>query len=118
MSIRRGTTPTITLRLKGEITFDHCTLYITFKQDGLLITKSNKDVEIILPEPTVKEKDKKTRLKVFFTQEETLSFKKGDCEVQIRWIDSSDLAYGTPIKRIKIDPILLEGVITYVASGS
>lgn len=105
--MRRGTTPTITIRVRGE-TFDDSTIFVTFRQGNILITKTGDDV------------DKSITLEgcmlyIYLSQEETLSLHNGVMQIQIRWINFSNLAKASPIKTIQVDPILLEGVIEYDA---
>ena len=57
-----------------------------------------------------------SELDIYLTQEETLRFEEGDCEVQARWVYAGGDAKGTPTKRIKVDRILLEDVIEHVNS--
>lgn len=103
--MRRGTTPTITIRVTGE-DFDGSTLYVTLEQGALELTKSGSDV-LVTPTETG------STVAIFLTQEETLMFAKGTARIQIRWINSSGIADASPIKNIEVNPILLEGVIVW-----
>lgn len=103
--MRRGTTPTITIRVIGE-DFDGSTLYVTLEQGALELTKSGSDV-LVTPTETG------STVAIFLTQEETLMFTKGTARIQIRWINSSGVADASPIKNIEVNPILLEGVIVW-----
>lgn len=103
--MRRGTTPTININVTGE-TFAGATLYVTIEQGALEITKTNDDL-------TVTVDGNNSVVSVFLTQEETLQFVQGNARIQIRWITSDGTAKASPIKNIIINPILLEGVITY-----
>ena len=102
----RGTTPTLTINVTGE-TFAGCTVYVTLQQDNHMITKVN---------PTITVDGDDAVIEVEYTQEETLSFRRGQGLLQIRWIDSSETAYASPIKKVDIDAILKEGVIGYAGS--
>lgn len=103
--MRRGTTPTITIRVRGE-DFEGSTLYVTLEQGALELTKSGSDV-LVTPTETG------STVAIFLTQEETLMFAKGTARIQIRWINSSGIADASPIKNIEVNPILLEGVIVW-----
>ena len=103
--MHRGTTPSIVINVTGE-DFENSTLYVTLDQDTTQVTKTGEDV-IVTPTDTG------STVSIFLSQEETLKFSKGSAKIQIRWIDSSNVAQASPIKNINVDPILLEGVITY-----
>lgn len=103
--MRRGTTPTIVIRVTGE-DFEGSTLYVTLEQNTVEITKTGTDV-IVTPTETG------SVVNVFLSQEETLQFSKGNAKIQIRWIDSSGIAQASPVKTIDVGEILLEGVISY-----
>lgn len=107
--MRRGTTPTITITCIGE-TFDDSDLFVTLEQGCLQITKSGEDVI-----KTVLQGGEDCTVAIYLTQEETLMLTKGSAQIQIRWINNNGLANASPIKSIKVDPILLEGVIEYGA---
>ena len=47
------------------------------------------------------------------TQQETLAFKSGNVEVQIRFIDADGVAQATEIKLLPVLPVLFEEVIEY-----
>ena len=101
----RGTTPTIVLNVTGE-NFTGDTVYVTLQQENHKITKTGADLNI------TPDGDDAT-IEVFFTQEETLSFRRGTGLIQIRWIAADGTAAASPIKKVDIDPILQEGVIYY-----
>ena len=103
--MRRGTTPTITIRVKGE-DFDGSMLYVTLEQGAIQLTKTGSDA-LVTPTKTG------STVAIFLTQEETLMFTKGTARIQIRWINSSGIADASPIKNIEVNPILLEGVIVW-----
>lgn len=99
----RGTTPTIVINVTGE-DFAGSTVYVTLEQGNLELTKTD---AVITPT------SEGSTVAVFLTQEETLMFGSGVAKIQIRWIDGSGIAKASPIKNINIDPVLLEGVISY-----
>ena len=104
--MRRGTTPTIVINVIGE-TFQGSKLYVTLEQKEHELTKTGEDVVV-----TVTGENTST-VAVYLTQQETLAFSSGPASVQIRWIDSGGTAQASPIKKIDVDPILLEGEIEY-----
>ena len=101
--MRRGTTPTITLILKGINVTDLNTIKVTLKQNNIELTKSTDDVNV-----------DEVNNAIFFnlTQSETLQFSKGRVDVQIRGILSDGVtAIASKIKVINMEQILLDGVI-------
>ena len=103
--MRRYTTPTITITVRGE-TFADSTIYVTLRQGSTLITKTNDDI--------IKTVDgENSTLYVLYSQEETGSLAKGTAQIQIRWINSNGIADATRVKLVQIDPVLMEGVIFY-----
>lgn len=100
--MRRGTTPDIMIMLDGIEFAALKVMYITFKQDKNLITKTIQDV--VYDEET-------KQISVHLTQEDTLSFHNGYVFVQIRALTNSDNAIATDIVRLNVDEILKEGVI-------
>lgn len=100
----RGTSPTIVINVTGENFSTAAEVFVTLEQNNHQITKALSDLTII-PDGD------DSQIELFLTQKETLSFRKGTGLLQIRWKDTSDIAYASPMARIDIDPILLEGVI-------
>lgn len=98
--MRRGTTPTIVLSIKGIEMSDIATWYVTVAQDNVQITKSNAELEI---EDNI--------IKMPLTQLETMQFKSGEVSVQIRAKTTEDLLIASGIQTIDIDRILYNEVI-------
>lgn len=98
--MRRGTTPTIVISIKGIEMSDIAEWYVTVAQDNVQITKSNEDIEI---EDNI--------IKMPLTQLETMQFKSGEVSVQIRAKTTEDLLIASGIKTIDIDRILYNEVI-------
>lgn len=48
----------------------------------------------------------------FLTQEETLSFKNGNCNIQLRMITYDGIAMASPIKTVNVYSVLNKEVIT------
>lgn len=103
--MRRGTTPTIIIRVTGA-TFEDSTVYVTLKQCDTVLTKTSDDISISV-------EGNNSVISVYLSQEETLMFAKGELSIQIRWINAAGIAQASPIKQIEVDPILLGGVIEY-----
>ena len=100
--MKRGTTPTFALSLEG-IDYDMLdTVYVTFKQDNHVITKTGDDVEL---------DEENQIINVALTQSETLSFRQGYVFVQLRAVTKGGNAVATDIVRINADGILKEGAI-------
>lgn len=99
--MRRGTTPAIVLTVDMDIT--QYTVYVTLKNRSAEITLSNDSV-------VMEYDDGKTTLTFALTQEQTLKFGTGTCEVQVRAIHDGT-AIATDIQTIDVNRILKEGVI-------
>ena len=104
--IRRGTTPTLLLLVKDQ-NLTGSTVYVTIRQKDTIVTKSNSQVLMAY------DSTQGTLLTVKLTQQDTLKFKGGVSEVQVRWIKSNSDAYATDIEELDVERALLEGVITY-----
>ena len=98
--MRRGTTPTIVLGIKGISMSEIAEWYVTLAQDSVQMTKTNEDITI--------EGD---TLKIPLTQQETMKFKSGEVSVQIRAKTTEDVVIASGIKTIDIDRILYNEVI-------
>ena len=103
----RGTTPTLkwTVTSKDLDLTKIKQLWLTFKNpkdEKYTLSKSIEDVEINDEDKTISYK---------LTQEETLTFRAGVIEAQIRILMDNDLAFATPIQEIYVDRILKGGVI-------
>ena len=95
----RGTTPIYMITLEEVNPAQIDDLYVTFRQDGLKVTKTSADIDIV-----------DDVLQVPLTQEETLMFRCGHLNIQVRGI-IGEAVFATNIVRDKVEPILLEGVI-------
>lgn len=98
--MRRGTTPTIVLGIKGITMSEIAEWYVTLSQDSVQMTKTNEDITI--------EGD---TLKIPLTQAETMQFKAGEVSIQIRAKTTEDIAIASKIQTINIDRILYNEVI-------
>lgn len=99
--MRRGTTPAIVLTVDMDIT--SYTVYVTLKNRSNELTLSNDSV-------VMEYDDGKTTITFALTQEQTLKFGTGTCEVQVRAIHDGT-AIATDIKTMDVNRILKEGVI-------
>ena len=99
--MRRGTTPAIVLTVDMDITA--YTVYVTLKNGGKQLTVTNDAL-------TMEYANQKTTISFSLTQQQTLDFKVGTCEVQVRAIKDGT-AIATDIQTIDVGRILKEGVI-------
>ena len=104
--MRRGTTPTLTIRLIDMDVRDLGTIYVTFKQSEKILTKTNSEIKIDIENNAVS---------VPFTQEDTLYFKKGMVETQIRaLLHDGTTAVASKIRSFSMEKVLMDGVIEEV----
>ena len=99
--MRRGTTPAITLTVDTDLT--GWTVYVTLRNNRKLLTLENERL-------TISYANSKSTVAFALTQEETLAFAVGTCEVQIRAIHDGT-AIATTIENLDVGRILKEGVI-------
>lgn len=101
--MRRGTTPTLEINIKGIDVAELENIYITLSQHKKEVTKSSEDITIDKTENT---------LYVTFSQEDTLTFSRGYVYVQMRAVTKDGMAVASSIAMKKMEEILEEGVIT------
>ena len=99
--MRRGTTPAITLTVDYDIT--EWTVYVTLRNGGNVLTLTNDAL-------TMSYANQKTTIALALTQEQTLAFSVGTCEVQVRAIHDGT-AIATNIEKLDVKRILKDGVI-------
>jgi len=99
--MRRGTTPAIVLTVDMDIS--SWTVYVTLKKGAKILTLENERL-------TMDYANSKTSIAFALTQQETLDFSTGTCEVQVRAIHEGT-AIATDIEKIDVARILKEGVI-------
>lgn len=99
--MRQGTTPTIQITVNNIDLADMERIYVVFEQNGILLKKSKTDLKI-----------KNNVISVLLTQEETLSFKNGNCNIQLRMITYDGIAMASPIKTVNVYSVLNKEVIT------
>lgn len=98
--MRRGTTPTLVINIKGIDMSTIAEWYITVAQDSVQITKTDTDLTI-----------EGTLISMPLTQQETMMFKSGEVSVQIRAKTTEDVVIASGIQTIDIDRILYNEVI-------
>lgn len=98
--MRRGTTPTIIITAGCDLA-DMKSIYITLKQGNVELTKSTDELAV-----------RGNKIHVFLSQIETLLFKKGAVQVQMRAVTRDGTAVASGIKTLQAGEILKEGVIT------
>lgn len=103
--MRRGTTPDYILSIPGY-DLSECKVYVTVQQYTVQTTLTGDRL-------TIEVHDDITDIMFRLTQAETLKYKSGVAEVQVRFIDSEGEAMATDIGKIVIMPVLLEDVIAY-----
>lgn len=128
----RGTTPTIHLNVKANISFQTDSLktdeynmsqvWITFKHGKEVITyekdrifvevvyATDKDGNYILSDGAKQVIGNILTIKL--SQEETLALRTGEMDVQIRCLTLTGNSYASVVKKLMIDQILQEGVIS------
>ena len=102
--MRRGTTPTHEFNIPNEIALGTMEeIYITYWQAGhVVVEKSIEDI-------TVDAENHK--LSVTLTQNDTLAFKIGNVEIQVRMKTVANVALASNIISVPAERILKDGVI-------
>lgn len=98
--MRRGTTPTLKIKVNGISLSELKNIYITLKQYNKVLTKTNNDLQM-----------DEDIISVLLSQEETLMFGSGQVSVQIRATTVTGLAVASNIQSAPMNDILQEGVI-------
>lgn len=102
MGVARATTPTFIHTFTAE-NLDLTTannVYVTYRQDSKVLTKTGDDIEV---EPK--------QVTVYLTQEETLMFKVGRLECQVNWTYANGSRAASNVKGIDLDANLLDRVV-------
>lgn len=99
--MRRGTTPTIELNIKGVEMSQIVEWYITIQQDSTSITKTNEDISI-----------SGTIIDIPLSQAETMKFVQGEAFIQIRAVTDEGMRIASAIRKLDdIERILYNEVI-------
>ena len=100
--MKRWTTPIIPIRINGIDLKSCTTIWVTIKQGDKEVTKDTPDGVIV---------SDVNRLLVLLTQEETAIFDEGEAFIDVR-LFKDDRAFATKIRRISIEDVLREGLIS------
>ena len=99
--MRQGTTPTIQITINDIDLNEMQNIYVVFKQNGYILKKESSDLDI-----------EGNTISVSLSQEETLNFKEGTCNIQLRMITYGGIAMASPIKTVNVYSVLNNEVIT------
>lgn len=99
--MRQGTTPTIQIPINDIDLNEMQNIYVVFEQNGYILKKESSDLDI-----------EGNTISVSLSQEETLNFKEGTCNIQLRMITKGGVAIASPIKTTKVYRVLNKEVIT------
>lgn len=99
--MRQGTTPTIQITINDIDLNEMQNIYVVFEQNGYILKKESSDLDI-----------EGNTVSVSLSQEETLNFKEGTCNIQLRMITKGGVAIASPIKTTKVYRVLNKEVIT------
>lgn len=99
--MRQGTTPTIQITINDIDLNEMQNIYVVFEQNGYILKKESSDLDI-----------EGNTISVSLSQEETLNFKEGTCNIQLRMITKVGVAIASPIKTTKVYRVLNKEVIT------
>ena len=96
----RGTTPSYVITIKDDVDLSEVTdLYVTLKQsETSKVTRKNAELE-------------GKAITLTLTQEETLLFKEGEAELQVRGKFSDGVAFATKVIRVPVNRVLYDEVI-------
>lgn len=94
------TTPTITLTVDADLT--GMDVYVTIEQNNRKLT---------IEDATVTVEDGVTTIEVTLTQEQTATFQRGSCDVQVNWLDLRGMRNATIVRSIPIGTQLLDSVL-------
>lgn len=99
--MRQGTMPTIQITINDIDLNEMQNIYVVFEQNGYILKKESSDLDI-----------EGNTISVSLSQEETLNFKEGTCNIQLRMITKGGVAIASPIKTTKVYRVLNKEVIT------
>ena len=103
----QGTTPALTFEIEGFNAVG-MTPYVSFKRGSDVLTKTGSDVTVVYDSD-----NEKSVIVCQLSQEETLSMKQGSAVVQMRFIDSNNLAYATDKADLDVDSVIYKEIIRY-----
>ena len=103
-TLGQGTTPYLQVAIDGCDLSTAAVIYVTIEQGVHKLNLTGERVSVVSEEGN-------SVVTVHLTQEETLSFKKGFAEIQIRWRDQEGDAFETEVMSVNFLKALYKGVI-------
>ena len=102
----RGTTPTYTIKFQVTVDFEDVEVfYLTLKQsEKRMVTK-----KIPVDDPAVNKEERTVEWTL--TQMDTLKFKEGEAELQVRGKFTDNTAFATKVMRVPVNRVLDDEVI-------
>lgn len=100
--MRRGTTPTLEIKVTGIEVMELKSIYITLSQYKKQVTKGTEEITI---------DELNNNLYVPLSQEDTLSLTRGYVYIQMRAVTKDGLAVASGIKMVPVEEILKGDVI-------
>ena len=99
----RGTTPTFRLILNDEYVdlTQALNVYVSFRQNDFLITKTGEDIDV-----------SENEVDVYLSQRETLKFKPGNIEIQLNWTYLDGRRACSNIMVVQVGANLIGAVLT------
>lgn len=94
------TTPTVTLTVDADLT--GMDVYVTLEQGQTTLTIEDAAVTV---------EDGTSTIEVTLTQEQTATFRRGSCDVQVNWMDVRGARSATVVRSIPIGTQLLDAVL-------
>lgn len=100
--MRRGTTPTLEIKVTGIEVMELESIYVTLSQYKKQVTKSTEDITV---------DEISNTLYVPLSQEDTLKMTRGYIYIQMRAVTKDGLAVASGIKMVPVEEILKGDVI-------
>ena len=103
--MRRGTTARLVMEVEGT-NFHDSSLYVLFRQKDIFLQKKQCELEI-------NPNSNGCTVRVELSQGETIRFRPGKVNMQLRWVKQNGEAYASPIVSLKMRETLSSEVISY-----
>lgn len=101
----QGTTPSFVLKFGRDLNFEDVEIfYITLKSKCNEVTHTSEDECVTVD-------GENHTITITLTQEETLSFKEGDADLQVRGKFLDTTAFATGVKKVPVNRALYDEVI-------
>lgn len=97
--MRRGSTPTNTFGVDIDLT--NATVFVSYEQNGMVVLEKTGDDLTVTADS----------IQLSLSQEETLAFKPGEVQIQIRYVLPTGAADASNIVRTTFERIIKDGVI-------